>query len=111
MMNFTVSSAGDPHRDSCAKLGEANPPRNNSASQDAGIIDANFIALGSLPYVFHRHRRASLFFASNQDALDSLREIEEWSALGSPRHRWCRIRQSSILPFRGAVFPASDDSN
>jgi hypothetical protein len=47
------------------------------------MIDANFIALGCFPFVFHRHRRASLFFAPNQDALDSLREIEEWSALGS----------------------------
>ena len=42
MMNFTVSSPGDPHRDSCAKLGEANPPRNNSASRDAGMIDSEF---------------------------------------------------------------------
>src|SRR5205809_7276988 len=46
MMNFTVSSPGDPHRDSCPTLGEANPPRNNSARRDAGMIDANFIALG-----------------------------------------------------------------
>jgi hypothetical protein len=28
------------------------------------MIDANFIPLGSFPFVFHRHRRASLFFAT-----------------------------------------------
>ena len=42
-MNFTVSSPGDPHRDSCPTLGETNPPRNNSAGRDAGMIEANFI--------------------------------------------------------------------
>jgi hypothetical protein len=71
MMNFTVSSPGDPHRDSCPTLGEANPPRNNTTSRHAGMIDANFIALGLFSFVFHRHRRASLFFAPNQGALDA----------------------------------------
>ena len=62
------------------------------------------------PFVFHRRRRASLFFAPNQDALDSLREIEEWSALGSRDivGVGSAIFHSSISR---AVFPASDDSN
>jgi hypothetical protein len=51
-MNFTVSSPGDPHRDSCAKLGEANPPRNKSARRNAGIIDADLIALGCFRLYF-----------------------------------------------------------
>ena len=41
------------------------------------MIEANFIALGPFSFVFHRHRRASLFFASNQDAFDA----------GKDRHR------------------------
>jgi hypothetical protein len=45
MMNFTVSSLGDPHRDSCPKPGEANPPTNKTTSGHAGMIDTSFIAL------------------------------------------------------------------
>jgi hypothetical protein len=30
------------------------------------MIDANFIAVGLFSFVFHRHRRASLFFAPNR---------------------------------------------
>jgi hypothetical protein len=41
IMNFTVSSPGDPHRDSCAKLDETNPPRKNT--RDTGMIERNFI--------------------------------------------------------------------
>ena len=48
------------------------------------MIDANFIALGPFSFVFHRHRRASLFFAPNQDAFDA----------GKDRHR--RLSRSNI---------------
>jgi hypothetical protein len=35
------------------------------------MIDADFIALGLFSFVFHRPRRASLFFALTQNALDA----------------------------------------
>src|SRR4029434_9742538 len=63
MMNLTVSSSGDPHRDSCATLGEVNPPRRDSASTKTGMIDANFMALVCCWLVFHRYRGASVHFA------------------------------------------------
>src|SRR6476469_7578476 len=44
-MNLTVSSSGDPHRDSCATLGEMNPTRSNRASPKTDRIEANFMAL------------------------------------------------------------------
>jgi hypothetical protein len=55
-MNFTVSSSGDPHRDSCAWLDETDPPRKNTRA--AGMIERNFIAVGAFPFVFRCHRRA-----------------------------------------------------
>src|SRR5690349_1138444 len=64
IMDFTVSSSGDPQRDSCAKMGEANPPRNSE--RDAAMIDMNFIGLTSCRVVFQQHRRPSLFFAPDQ---------------------------------------------
>jgi hypothetical protein len=36
------------------------------------MIDASFIALALFSFVFHRHRRASLFFAPNQDGIRGL---------------------------------------
>jgi hypothetical protein len=52
MMDFTVSSPGEPHRDCWAKPAEANLPRNKSASRDDGMIDANFITLNLLICIF-----------------------------------------------------------
>src|SRR5213594_1765798 len=52
-MNLTVSSSGDPHRDSCALLGKGNPPMRDSASAKIGMFDTNFTALFSCWFVFH----------------------------------------------------------
>src|ERR1041384_7236365 len=51
IMNLTVSSSGDPHRDSCAIIDDVNPSRKNRVRPKAGIINLNFMALisGSSP--------------------------------------------------------------
>jgi hypothetical protein len=63
MMNFTVSSSGDPQRAPCAMLAEVNRPRRKSANTKIGMIDANFMALVSCWFVFHHYRGASVDFA------------------------------------------------
>jgi hypothetical protein len=42
------------------------------------MSDANFSALGPFSFVFDRHRRASLFFAPNQNALDAVKTSVPW---------------------------------
>src|ERR1700756_2535107 len=73
-MNLTVSSSGDPHRDSCATLGKGNPPRRDSASPKIGMFDTNFTALFSCWFVFHRYCGQTLT-SSNENKL-SHRERE-----------------------------------
>src|SRR5215212_748957 len=43
VMNLTVSSSGDPQRDSWATVDEANPLRRNKTSPRAGMIDDDFM--------------------------------------------------------------------
>lgn len=54
LMNLTVSSLGDPHRDSCATLGKANPPSRDSASPKIEVAGTRFTAFCGW-FVFHRY--------------------------------------------------------
>src|SRR5262249_27065948 len=72
-MSLTVSSSGDPHRDSCATLGEVNPPTRHSASPKTGMINANFMALAFLLVSFHPYRGVSVNFVERDTRLATAR--------------------------------------
>jgi hypothetical protein len=56
------------------------------------------MALGSYRFVFRRHRRASLFFAPNQDALDAGKTyVDTISAFESPAVAAQPLRQHFIV--------------
>src|SRR5438477_10077612 len=74
MMNFTVSSSGDPQRDSCAMFVEVNPRRRKSASTKIGMIDANFMALVFCWVVFHLIQGQALIRLTRHKISDRARE-------------------------------------